>query len=653
MPISQLNADGTVKIYNNKTGQMLDVRPEELGNYSPALVGAYQQIRMQKSNVEAGIFKPTDIPSDQQAAVGASLNATGYKPVTEEDKVANRKEAERLRAYEVLEKDVGNFEKNFKEAGLRGPLLSMIPTSALSPESTDFDAQREALAYSLAKAVGEQTGQGVSDSDIQRFLNKLPTRSDSDKQAALKINNIYQDLANRKGGDPLRSGMSKQEGSKFDYGSLGSGDIQTVKDLYGVAKDPGAALNAITSDPEAFVRNTASGLGEDIGGFINDPVGTVYRNPVQSALNLTGVGALLKQGGKTVAKGAAKSLPKIGGDGVGGAGGLLKEPNFMQLPAIEKAEKIAEFTSGGGPKDLIAKNVMLDEAKSMDKVLLEKNIYSAKTAKGKIEATNKALVDEGRSLQKTLSASPETIESTELGNLVKTHLEAQYGIDQGQSIGEIVNKISQSGKFDMATGNKPVDMLTLNKIKTDLMDYGPRALNIPERGPLLKDMSKEAAKVIREYMAKKVPEATPALRNYAALRTYLDDVLTDPSGLNIKGIDKLVNFLGDKVNFIGTYGAQQLYNRAASKLPKITAPEAAGSATLSAPASALPAITPSVPLNPARAPLDAHIIEGMIKGKGPAQGERLIRDMRYKQGEPQFRGEQEKVLRQSSKKRYK
>src|SRR3990167_1975450 len=44
MPIARINPDGTVKIYNSKTGETKDVAPEELGRYNPKLVGEYYKL---------------------------------------------------------------------------------------------------------------------------------------------------------------------------------------------------------------------------------------------------------------------------------------------------------------------------------------------------------------------------------------------------------------------------------------------------------------------------------------------------------------------------------------------------------------------------------------------------------------------------------
>lgn len=43
MPIAKINEDGTVKIYGQKSGKVIDVKPEQLGEYNPKLIGEYYE----------------------------------------------------------------------------------------------------------------------------------------------------------------------------------------------------------------------------------------------------------------------------------------------------------------------------------------------------------------------------------------------------------------------------------------------------------------------------------------------------------------------------------------------------------------------------------------------------------------------------------
>lgn len=52
MPISKINSDGTVKIYNSNTGEVKDVAPEDLASYNPKLVGDYQAMQSPEKVLE-------------------------------------------------------------------------------------------------------------------------------------------------------------------------------------------------------------------------------------------------------------------------------------------------------------------------------------------------------------------------------------------------------------------------------------------------------------------------------------------------------------------------------------------------------------------------------------------------------------------------
>lgn len=57
MPIARINGDGSIHIYNSKTGEEKDVKPNELGKFNPNMISQYQtlvneQQKTQKSTSE-------------------------------------------------------------------------------------------------------------------------------------------------------------------------------------------------------------------------------------------------------------------------------------------------------------------------------------------------------------------------------------------------------------------------------------------------------------------------------------------------------------------------------------------------------------------------------------------------------------------------
>ena len=308
-----MNPDEIVTITNNKTKQIKQVKRRELPTYG--LPEDYSsQSDLYSKELEAGRIGADKVPEAYRAGALQSLKARGKTLQTPEDRVATRQKNERSRSYNVLEKDVSNFEKNFKEAGLRGKALGFLPSgTGLSPESSDFDAQRNLLAYSLAKGLGEQTGHGVSDADFKKFLTQLPSRTDTDQEAKLKIENIYQQLSHRKGGEPQKSSLNKDKrdtGNFFENAKRNQTEI-----IQGMVRLP-EMVSQTVQNPGVMLPEIGKSIANEAGQFVNNPLGYSYENPMDVALTALPfarpVGGAAKAAGTSIKGGAAK-LPKIGG----------------------------------------------------------------------------------------------------------------------------------------------------------------------------------------------------------------------------------------------------------------------------------------------------------------------------------------------------
>lgn len=86
MPISSYNPDGTVDIYNRKTGEVRrGVKPEDLGSISPALVAAYEGNRANiQTYTQTGDI--ANIPAEARGLTISGAAAGGYeKPKTPEE----------------------------------------------------------------------------------------------------------------------------------------------------------------------------------------------------------------------------------------------------------------------------------------------------------------------------------------------------------------------------------------------------------------------------------------------------------------------------------------------------------------------------------------------------------------------------------------
>jgi hypothetical protein len=164
----------------------------------------------------------------------------------------NKEKADKATDYGDAVKNLDLFEKNYKEAGLKGNLVAgFLPSNTgLSPESADFDAQRENLAYVLAKEIGGQSGQGLSDKDKAAYLKLVPGRGDTEQAAANKMANIRQLLANKHGAEPTQTTIQPhtiaQTGMDVANAVGGFVNDNVVKPIGNYAQDvgTGAALNS-------------------------------------------------------------------------------------------------------------------------------------------------------------------------------------------------------------------------------------------------------------------------------------------------------------------------------------------------------------------------------------------------------------------------
>lgn len=592
MPVSKINPDGTVKIYNKNTGQELDVKPEKLGEYSGSLVKEYQEIQTNANSLSSGDVALKDIPSGSRTGAIQALEASKKKILSPEDKVTKRKEDERNRSYGVLEKDVASFEQNFKEAGLKGKLLSALPANTgLSPESADFDAQRDTMAYSLAKSLGEQSGQGVSDKDIAKWLTRLPSRSDTDKEAQLKIDNIYKDLSNRKGGKPLKSGLTDSE-NKEDTGIGGllqnaKGDAkdllnsilnlpgQAVQGLQETATAPfkqggspqdllqllSLAGNVATGNPvgavsEQMTKDAVPGMisgvnetlgrpleGGDVAGRIGE---NAYKNPVDTLLALS---PLLATKGLRGAKAVA-----------GGETGALEELKILQQSPSKSQNLIrqgVDLGSGAGSKEYIARQAVSKNTLPQNQVLLDEGILLHPSETGKIQATSKAMEKYGTEIGNAYKDSDRVFKGDVLGKKLDEGLKEQ-GYDK-KSIDFIKNYINQQGSFDLGSGDNIILTEKAWTAAKNLEKNPPKMMKNPESAGMYKQLSGDAARILRNELAEKVPEIRELNARYSALRDYMDKRLSTPEGLGMGQQQGVIGKGVDIVKDTGNAGANALY----------------------------------------------------------------------------------------------
>lgn len=195
MPISKYNEDGTVDIYNKKTGEVrTGIKPETLGSISPSLVAEYQQGQ-----------SPESVLSRKQAEVNLQKLNTNQTDAQKET----------VSSVKSLSSDIALLEQNRQRVSplLRGygqKVKSLF--SSLDKGDVDaFNGLQNEIAYSMAKTLANQTGQGLSDKDVISFKNALPNLGDTEKGAKNKLTNLAQQMKTRL----VESGQSEQDAHNF------------------------------------------------------------------------------------------------------------------------------------------------------------------------------------------------------------------------------------------------------------------------------------------------------------------------------------------------------------------------------------------------------------------------------------------------------
>lgn len=128
---------------------------------------------------------------------------------------AMQKQAETIGNLEAIENQLNRFENSFNDVNnpYRYRLLGGASTAlnTLSPAEANFNSQRTLLFNKIARDLGGEKGV-LSDQDIKRIEQSLPTLGDTTAQKKAKMNAIYNLLDDRK----QSAGMYKTQNTKLN-----------------------------------------------------------------------------------------------------------------------------------------------------------------------------------------------------------------------------------------------------------------------------------------------------------------------------------------------------------------------------------------------------------------------------------------------------
>lgn len=313
MPISKINQDGTVEIYNTKTGQRKNVKPQELGQYSPSLVKEYSDYSKANESITGGSQNPeltgaaaTDVNFLKDIYTSAQEVTSKYKP---------------------------------EHTGLLDSILGKGKVALNLPggrEKASFNSAIADIRTAVRKYI---SGAAISPAESKEFIDLIPKDTDSDTQFAAKVDAL-QKRSLRKGQNVLSTaGFPKVDPEQY-FGSKA------------------------TSIPQ-------EGLGNRSVGNVLGLLFPNIKNMGQNVMNLPKTAGMIGEEIKQKGAFGAPSKELLSSATAGGEEGLLKYTGNRGVDAGIAALK-GSYSQKGAAREIVEPILGLLGIKSGGKFLLDK-----------------------------------------------------------------------------------------------------------------------------------------------------------------------------------------------------------------------------------------------------------------------------------------
>lgn len=649
------------------------------------------QMRFQAAYKSAQELKDAnDIASSYKTAYGADLFGTGTTQKQKDAQVAkDQLKANAKAVIDVLDagkagklkgqayKDAlnsvsSNFaaSRAFSEGGksLTGTELSILQGS-----NPTIELQKANIIQNAMGVVPPQTGKVLDDEPTLRRKMQMALKMDDPEAAVKELIVSESKRAPEKG----LIGLPKKEGDTF------SGDVDFAKSLGELATNPQAIAELMKMayapmmgpvgimSQQGNYNKVIDAVKTDAQDFVNDPVGTVTRNPIQSAAMalpvidaarglipakeaaLAGTKTAVKAGEGAAAKTAAKTivtdaLPPI-------VDNFAKDVQGRIATSVIPAEKGTSVTSA----ESIAKSLLQSSKSSTTRGIAKEIETNVLPKTGKIIDAEVGKIDKSIGLQPKdeiiaevidkIGKSSEARTNPELIAEIHSQLDKElraYPLEGGPQRGNIygtsmtdINKARKSLNADTSgwhNSGRPVGTKTndLNSLKWQASNALKDIMKQADHDNLISD----SIDLQHAALEAKGPLSQKALQGSAN------------SGL----WNRLFNLAGAIVEPAQVQGARLMQgpgNSVEQMIQKGQLPPLPNEPFVP-PQEALPPIVP-----PAGKATDPKILDTIITGKGEPQGTRYVRDNKGKlvpQGSiSKDRKATEKVIEQAKKKKYK
>lgn len=315
MPIVRINDDGTVRIAKKSGKDPIDVRPEDLAKYNPALVEDYNKISKEIKTLESG----------------------GEPEVAKDD------------PFKMLDTFVNTLEQRYGQAGggeyggvgarISGAKKSVKGMLGLDDSAKAYKDAREGFAATLKSLTGD-TGV-LTQQDYERLVKLIPGLTSTPGEATIKFEDLRGQLAAKFGKQASESTYQAPESKGGAAAALAPGLTELYKQKQRSIEGGGLGEVAIQSAETAipalnFLLKPKEGGGRELG--YNAPAGAAA-GEVMTAVQIGNLFGKLRGGVNPISKaGEARTLAGAEAE----AGGNAINPEQV---ANKMREKIISDTS--------------------------------------------------------------------------------------------------------------------------------------------------------------------------------------------------------------------------------------------------------------------------------------------------------------------